>query len=96
MFQAERIIEKGESLEISTKVSSWVSWAGCGGNERESVDGTEEGNQGEDVEGCVILATGKELGDLGAESRRVIVSSWLHSGNPFYIINNWATMGIFF
>lgn len=41
-----------------------MSWAGCGGNERESVDGTEGGNQGEDVEGCVILAIGKELRDL--------------------------------
>lgn len=52
-----------------------MSWAGCGVNERESVDGTGEGNQGEDVEGYVILATGKELGDLRAETRRLVVSN---------------------
>lgn len=44
-------------------------------DERESVAGTQEGNQGEDMEGCVILATGKELGDLRAESGRLVVSS---------------------
>lgn len=47
-----------------------MSWAGCGGNERESVDGTGEGNQGEDVEGCVILATRKELEDLESREQK--------------------------
>lgn len=64
MFQAERILEEGESLEIST-YSKQLSVVGrCRGSKGKFMDGTTEGNQGgkcdSSCRGRIVRPEGRE------------------------------------